>query len=40
MDCLFAGPTRRPGTDGKEAQALTHFTLIPVGPCLSAVSFA
>lgn len=40
MDCLLVGPIRRPGTVGREVEALTHFTLSPFGPHPSAVESA
>jgi hypothetical protein len=35
MDGFLVGPIRGPAADGKEAEALTHFTLYN-GPRLSA----
>ena len=40
MFCFHVGPTRGPTADGKEAEALTHFTLKPFGPRLSAALVA
>jgi hypothetical protein len=39
MDDFLVGPTRGPAADGKEAKALTHFTLND-GPRLSAAIVA
>lgn len=39
MDDFHGGPTRGPAADGKEAIALTHFTLND-GPRLSAAIVA
>jgi hypothetical protein len=39
MDCLHVGPFRGPAAAGRR-QGMTHFTLIPYGPRLSAVANA
>ena len=38
MECFHVGPPRGPAADGKEAEAMTHFLLMPDGPRLSAVT--
>lgn len=38
MECFHAGLPRGPAADGKEAEAMMHFSLIPYGPRLSAVT--
>ena len=37
---FHVGPLRGPAADGKEVEALMHFTRIPFGPRLSAALVA